>query len=90
MTWRGCPSCRKSSGSQIWTVNGYPIVDRVGESTVPGLYFMGSPSSFSLGPSVRFIAGTHNVTAKLAKSLAGRAGGPLVPGPCSAHDGVVA
>jgi hypothetical protein len=87
------PFLPEETRMKIWTVNGYPIVDRVGESTVPGLYFMGSPSSFSLGPSVRFIAGTHNVTAKLARSLAGRrgAGGPLVPEAVpSAHDGVVA
>jgi FAD-dependent urate hydroxylase len=79
--------------ARIWTVNGYPIVDRVGESTVAGLYFMGSPSSFSLGPSMRFIAGTHNVTAKLAKALSGRraAGGPRVPAaPQPARDGVTA
>ncbi len=57
---------------KIATVNGYPVVSRVGESTVSGLYFAGAPSAFSLGPSTRFIAGTHNVAAKLAKSLARR------------------
>ena len=79
---------------KIWTVNGYPVVDRVGESTAGGLYFMGAPSAFSLGPSVRFIAGTHNVTAKLAKSLAQRSGasaGPLqAPSVVAAPDGVTA
>ena len=54
----------------IACVNGYPVVSRVGESTVPGLYFAGAPTAYSLGPSVRFIAGTHNVASKLAKSLA--------------------
>lgn len=56
--------------ARIYTVNGYPVVSRVGESTVPSLYFAGAPSAFSIGPSVRFIAGTHNVAAKLAKTLA--------------------
>ena len=60
--------------ARIYTVNGYPVVSRVGESTVPSLYFVGAPSAFSLGPSLRFIAGTHNVAAKLAKSLARDAG----------------
>jgi thioredoxin reductase len=79
---------------KIWTVNGYPIVDRVGESTAPGVYFMGAPSAFSLGPSVRFIAGTHNVAAKLAKSLAGRSrastGRLEAPSVVTAPDGVTA
>jgi FAD-dependent urate hydroxylase len=79
---------------KMWTVNGYPIVDRVGESTAPGVYFMGAPSAFSLGPSVRFIAGTHNVAAKLAKSLAQRsrasAGRLEAPSVVTAPDGVTA
>ena len=58
--------------SGIADVKGYPVVSRVGESTVPGLYFAGAPTAFSIGPSARFIAGTHNVAAKLAKTLARR------------------
>jgi FAD-dependent urate hydroxylase len=60
--------------ARIYTANGYPVVSRVGESTVPGLYFMGAPAAFSIGPSVRFIAGTHNVAAKLASTLARQPG----------------
>jgi thioredoxin reductase len=69
--------------SKIICLNGYPVVSRVGESAVPGLYFAGAPTAVSLGPSVRFIAGTHNVASLLAKSLARRArssSGRLVPG----------
>jgi hypothetical protein len=54
----------------ITTINGYPMVTRVGESTVPGLYFVGAPTAISLGPSARFIAGTHNIASKLARSVA--------------------
>lgn len=54
----------------IVTVNGYPLVSRDGLSTVPGLYFAGAHTAVSLGPSTRFIAGTHNVAARLASSLA--------------------
>jgi cation diffusion facilitator CzcD-associated flavoprotein CzcO len=54
----------------IATVNGYPLVSRGGASTVPGLYFAGAHTAVSLGPSTRFIAGTHNVAARLARSLA--------------------
>jgi hypothetical protein len=54
------------------TVDGFPVLSRAGESTVPGLYFTGAPASGSLGPSMRFIAGTHNLAGKLARSVARR------------------
>ncbi|MGH3252882.1 MAG: NAD(P)-binding domain-containing protein, partial [Trebonia sp.] len=50
-----------------------PLVNRAGESTVPGLYFAGVPTVVSLGPGVRFIAGTHYTAAQLARSVARRA-----------------
>ena len=58
--------------AKIATVNGYPNVTRVGESSVPGLYFVGAPTAVSIGPSARFIAGTHNMSAKLARAVAHR------------------
>jgi FAD-dependent urate hydroxylase len=59
--------------AQISTVNGYPTVTRTGESSVPGLYFTGAPTAVSIGPSSRFIAGTHNLSATLARAAARRA-----------------
>jgi hypothetical protein len=50
-----------------------PLVNRAGESTVPGLYFAGAPTVVSLGPGVRFISGTHHTAAQLARSVAHRA-----------------
>jgi FAD-dependent urate hydroxylase len=50
-----------------------PLVNRAGESTVPGLYFAGAPTMLSLGPGVRFISGTHHTAARLARSVARRA-----------------
>ena len=61
--------------SQISTVNGYPTVARTGESSVPGLYFVGAPTAVSIGPSSRFIAGTHNLSAKVAQAVARHAKG---------------
>jgi FAD-dependent urate hydroxylase len=61
--------------ARIATFSGYPVLTRAGESTVPGLYFVGAPAAFGLGPSMRFIAGTHNVAAQLARSVARRAKG---------------
>ena len=60
---------------QIATVGGYPVLNRAGESTVPGLYFAGAPAAFGLGPSMRFIAGTHNLARQLTRSVARRANG---------------
>ena len=59
--------------ARIATLGGYPVLTRAGESTVPGLYFVGAPAAFGLGPSMRFIAGTHNVAGQLTRSVARRA-----------------
>jgi FAD-dependent urate hydroxylase len=61
--------------SGIVTRGGYPVLTRSGESTVPGLYFIGALAAFGLGPSMRFIAGTHNVAGQLTRSVASRAKG---------------
>jgi FAD-dependent urate hydroxylase len=61
-----------------------PLVNRAGESTVPGLYFAGAHTMVSLGPGVRFISGTHATAAQLARSAARRARrgtGPAKPPP---------
>jgi len=60
----------KSLLAGISMLNGYPVVSRAGETSVPGLYFAGAPAAVSLGPSVRFIAGTHNIARQMARSLA--------------------
>ena len=58
--------------ARIATVGGFPVLSRTGESTVPGLYFAGAPAAFGLGPSMRFLAGTHNVSAPLTWSVVRR------------------
>jgi thioredoxin reductase len=50
-----------------------PLVNRAGESTIPGMYFAGALTSVSLGPGVRFISGTHQTAPQLARSVARRA-----------------
>jgi FAD-dependent urate hydroxylase len=59
--------------ARIAAFSGYPVLTRGGESNVPGLYFAGALASFSLGPSMRFIAGTHNLSAHLTRSVVRRA-----------------
>jgi hypothetical protein len=72
--------------ARIDTFAGYPVLTRAGESTVPGLYFLGAPAAFGLGPSMRFIAGTHNVARQLVQSVARHANGTSagkVPSPAA-------
>jgi FAD-dependent urate hydroxylase len=57
----------------VKSLNGHPLVSRAGQTSVPGLYFAGAPTVLSIGPSARFIAGTHTLAALLAKSVARRA-----------------
>lgn len=68
------PFLPDSLRTRIATENGYPVLSRASESTVPGLYFVGAPAAVSNGPSARFIAGTHNTAAKVARSVARRPG----------------
>lgn len=60
---------------QIATLNKYPVLSRAGQTSVPGLYFGGAPAAVSLGPSERFIGGTHNSVRQLTRSLAARVTG---------------
>jgi thioredoxin reductase len=66
------------------TRSGFPLVSRAGESAVPGLYFAGAPTMVSMGPGVRFIAGTHHTAAQLARSVGRRLGKKAGPGEPSA------
>ena len=61
--------------ARIATLGGYPALSRAGETSVPGLYFAGAPAAFGLGPSMRFIAGTYNLSAHLTRSVLRRAEG---------------
>jgi cation diffusion facilitator CzcD-associated flavoprotein CzcO len=64
------PFLPQSLSSAVKTLNGQPLVSRSGQSSVPGLYFTGAATVLSIGPSSRFIAGTHTLAAILARSVA--------------------
>lgn len=51
----------------VKTVNGYPVLNAGFESTVPGLYFVGTTAAHSFGPLCRFVAGTPFAAATLAR-----------------------
>jgi cation diffusion facilitator CzcD-associated flavoprotein CzcO len=43
----------------VRTVNGYPVLNRGFESSLPGLYFVGATGAHSFGPLCRFVVGTQ-------------------------------
>jgi FAD-dependent urate hydroxylase len=56
-----------------------PLVNKAGETNIPGLYFAGAHTTISLGPGVRFISGTFHTAARTARSVARRAGKGAAP-----------
>jgi FAD-dependent urate hydroxylase len=56
--------------SRIERADGYPILRRGLESSVPGLHFMGAPAARSFGPLCRFISGTKFAGRALAAAIA--------------------
>jgi len=53
--------------ASISRVNGFPLLNRGFESSVPGLHFLGAPSSWRFGPLMYFVAGTQFAGCTLAQ-----------------------
>jgi thioredoxin reductase len=53
----------------ITRVNGYPQLNGVLESSVPGLHFVGAPAAWSFGSLTRFVAGTDYCASTLLRSF---------------------
>jgi hypothetical protein len=51
----------------------YPVLSGALESSVPGLYFAGAAAVPSLGPYMRFVAGSGFAARRLARHIARRA-----------------
>jgi len=54
---------------RISRVNGYPRLNGVLESSVPGLHFIGAPAAWSFGSLTRFVAGTDYCASTLLAAL---------------------
>jgi FAD-dependent urate hydroxylase len=52
-------------------VDGYPVLRRGLESSVPRLHFVGAPAAFSFGPIMRFVSGSWYAGRSVARSAAG-------------------
>jgi FAD-dependent urate hydroxylase len=55
---------------RLQTINGYPVLKRGLESSVPGLHFMGKPASWSFGPLLCFVSGTEFAATELVHGIA--------------------
>jgi hypothetical protein len=56
----------------IRVIDGYPVLRRGFESSVPGLHFLGAPAARSYGPTLRFVSGSWYSGSHLSRALAGR------------------
>jgi hypothetical protein len=63
-----------SSGvlSDVRTVDGYPVLGRGLETSVPGLHILGAPAARSFGPTMRFVSGSWYAGSQVARAAAGR------------------
>jgi cation diffusion facilitator CzcD-associated flavoprotein CzcO len=53
-------------------VNGFPTLTPGFESSIPGLHFLGAPSSWNFGPLMFFVCGTDYAARGLARHIAAR------------------
>ena len=50
--------------------NGYPVLKRGLETSVPGLHILGAPAAWSFGPLMQFVSGTTYASRALTRLLA--------------------
>ncbi len=50
---------------QLTVVNGFPVLKRGLESSIPGLHFLGKPASWSFGPLLGFVSGAEFASSEL-------------------------
>jgi len=49
----------ESLSKRLETVDGYPVLKRGLECSIPGLHFLGKPAAWSFGPLLGFVSGTE-------------------------------
>ena len=67
---RRYPFLDRALADQIKCVDGYPVLRRGLESSVPRLHFLGAPAARSFGPVMRFVAGSWFSSKAIAKTVA--------------------
>jgi len=68
------PFLSQSLVKRLNVENGYPVLKRGLESSIPGLHFAGKPAAWSFGPLLGFVSGTEFAGNELVHSIAGRNG----------------
>jgi hypothetical protein len=54
---------------QLEIVEGYPVLKRGLESSVPGLHFVGKPAAWSFGPLLGFVSGTEFASTEVVRHI---------------------
>ncbi|MGA8151710.1 MAG: FAD-dependent oxidoreductase [Terriglobales bacterium] len=70
------PFLSQSLLSRLKTANGYPILKRGLECSIPGLYFVGKPAAWSFGPLLGFVSGAEFASNELVRSITRNNGRP--------------
>ena len=68
-TFHGINSCLGHYSKQLKTVDGYPVLSRGLQSSIPGLHFLGKPAAWSFGPLLGFVSGTEFASNELLHCL---------------------
>jgi FAD-dependent urate hydroxylase len=56
--------------SDLRVANGYPVLRRGLESSIPGLHILGAPAAYSFGPTMRFVSGSWYGGSRAAEAIA--------------------
>lgn len=64
------PFLAQSLSSRVEVVNGFPVLNRGLESSVPGLHFLGKPAAWSFGPLLGFVSGAEFASNELIRAIA--------------------
>jgi FAD-dependent urate hydroxylase len=67
------PFLSESILRDLRVANGYPVLRRGLESSLPGLHVLGAPAAWSYGPTMRFVSGSWFGGREVARALARRA-----------------
>jgi FAD-dependent urate hydroxylase len=59
----------KSVSGNVRNVEGYPVLKRGLESSIPGLHFVGKPAAWSFGPILGFVSGAEFASKELVRFI---------------------
>jgi FAD-dependent urate hydroxylase len=68
------PFLSSTLSKQLKVFNGYPVLKRGLESSMPGLHFVGKPAAWSFGPLLGFVSGAEFASTELVRSIARSSG----------------